>query len=78
MGDRILQILDFFIERPPLTGVVVAGLLYLVKKKRKSNWTEEERQRTLDLYEAQRSYADKMYDPPAEAEESASRLKQRG
>ena len=30
MGDRLLQLLDFFIERPPLTGVLVCGALYLL------------------------------------------------
>jgi len=71
MGDRLLQLLDFFIERPPLTGALVWGALYLIKKSRKSHLTDEERQHALDLYESQRTYADKMYDPLKDEEESA-------
>jgi len=76
MGERIIQILDFFIERPPLTGALVWGALYLVKRSRKGHLTDAERQHALDLYESQRTYAEKMYDPPTEEEQSA-RLKPR-
>lgn len=76
MGDRIIQFLDFFIERPPLTGVLVWGALYLIKKSRKAHLSEEERRHAVELYEAQRTYAEKMYDPPTPEEESA-RLKPR-
>ena len=76
MGDRLLQLLDFFIERPPLTGALVWGALYLIKKSRRSHLTAEERQHALDLYESQRTYAERMYDPPKEEEQSA-RLKPR-
>jgi len=71
MGDRILQILDFFIERPPLTGALVWGALYLLKRSRKAHMTDEERQHALKLYESQRTYAEKMYDPPTDEEQSA-------
>ncbi|MGA2591609.1 MAG: hypothetical protein ABSH32_16945 [Bryobacteraceae bacterium] len=71
MGDRILQILDFFIERPPLTGALVWGALYMLKRTRKAHMTTEERQHTLKVYESQRTYAEKMYDPPTEEEQSA-------
>jgi len=73
MGDRLLQILDFFIERPPLTGALVWGALYLIKRTRKSQMTTEERQHALDLYESQRTYAETMYDPPTEEEDIAKR-----
>jgi hypothetical protein len=71
MGDRLLQILDFFIERPPLTGALVWGALYLIKKTRKTQLTAEERQHALDLHASQRTYAETMYDPPTEEEVSA-------
>jgi hypothetical protein len=71
MGDRLLQIFDFFIERPPLTGALVWGALYLIKKTRKSHLTTEERQHALDLYASQRTYAETMYDPPTGEEDSA-------
>jgi len=70
MGDRLLQILDFFIERPPLTGALVWGALYLIKKTRKTQLTAEERQHALDLHASQRTYAETMYDPPTEEEVS--------
>jgi hypothetical protein len=71
MGDRFLQILDFFIERPPLTGALVCGALFLIKRTRKAPLTTEERQHALDLYASQRTYAETMYDPPTEEEDSA-------
>ena len=71
MGDRLLQLLDFFLERPPLTGAIVAGALYLLKKSRKTHMTEEERRHALDVYERQRTYAERMYDPLTDEEESA-------
>jgi hypothetical protein len=71
MGDRLLQILDFFIERPPLTGALVWGALYLIKRTRKGQMTAEERQHALDLYESQRTYAERMYDPPTAEEDIA-------
>jgi hypothetical protein len=70
MGERLLQILDFFIERPPLTGALVWGALYLIKKTRKTNLTDEERQHALDLHASQRTYAETMYDPPTYEEDS--------
>ena len=73
MGDRLLQLLDFFIERPPLTGALVCGALYLLKKSRKPQLTASERQHAVDLYESQRTYAEKMYDPPTEEEQGAIR-----
>ena len=72
MGDKIIQLLDFFIERPPLTGVLVCGALYLIKRSRKPNLSSEERQHALRIAESQRSYADKMYDPLTDEEHSAS------
>lgn len=73
MGDRLLQIFDFFIERPPLTGALVWGALYLLKRTRKTHLTAEERQHALDLHASQRTYAETMYDPPVEEEDSAKR-----
>ncbi len=72
MGDRLLQLFDFFIERPPLTGALVCGALYLLKRSRKPQLNDEERQHALDLSAEQRTYADKMYDPLTE-EETTSR-----
>ncbi len=72
MGDRLLQLIDFFMERPPLTGALVCGALYLLKKSRKPHLSNEERQHALDLSAEQRTYAEKMYDPPAEDEEHAA------
>jgi len=66
-----MQLLDFFLDRPPLTGVLVCGALYLLKRSRKPHFSPEERQHTLDVYEAQRTYAEKMYDPPTDDEQSA-------
>jgi len=71
MGDKLLQILDFFVERPPLTGALVWGALYLIKRTRKTHITSEERQHLLELAESQRTYAEKMYDPPTGEEDSA-------
>jgi hypothetical protein len=68
---RLFDIVDFFIERPPLTGALVAGALYLLRKTRRTHLTVEERQHALDLYNSQRTYAERMYDPPNEDEESA-------
>jgi len=70
MGDRLLELLDFFLERPPLTGALVAGALYLLKRKRKAHFTDDERNHALDLANDQRTYADKMYDPPTDEEQS--------
>lgn len=72
MGDRLLQLLDFFVERPPLTGVLVCGALYLLKRSRKPHLSAGERQHAIDLSEAQRTYAEKMYDPPTEDEPAAA------
>jgi hypothetical protein len=72
MGDRILQLVDFFLERPPLTGALVCGALYLLKRSRKPHLTAAERQHALDLSAEQRTYAEKMYDPPTDEEESAT------
>lgn len=71
MGDRLFQLLDFFLERPPLTGALVCGALYLLKRSRKPHLTAAERQHAVDLSEEQRTYADKMYDPPTVDEEDA-------
>ena len=63
--------LDFFLERPPLTGALVCGALYLLKRKRKTQLSAAERQHAMELYESQRTYAEKMYDPPTEEEQGA-------
>jgi hypothetical protein len=76
MGDRLFQLLDFFLERPPLTGALVCGALYLLKRSRKPHLTAAERQHAVDLSDEQRTYAEKMYDPPTE-EEQAARLRPR-
>jgi hypothetical protein len=76
MGDKLVQLLDFFLERPPLTGALVCGALYLLKRSRKIHLTDAERQHALQVSESQRTYAEKMYDPPTEDEE-ATRLSQR-
>src|ERR1039457_643962 len=72
MGDRLLQLLDFFLERPPLTGALVCGALYLLKRSRKPHLSATERQHAVDLSEAQRTYAEKMYDPPTDEEQAAA------
>jgi len=69
MGDRLLQLLDFFLERPPLTGALVCSALYLLKRQRKTRLSAAERQHAIDLSEAQRTYAEKMYDSPADDEQ---------
>ncbi len=71
MGDRLFELLDFFLERPPLTGALVCGALYLLKRSRKPHLTEAERQHAVDLSEAQRTYAEKMYDPITDEEQAA-------
>ncbi|HUE20412.1 MAG TPA: hypothetical protein VMQ86_01945 [Bryobacteraceae bacterium] len=71
MGDRLLQLLDFFIERPPLTGALVCGALFLLKRSRKPQLSTAERQHAVDLSDSQRTYADKMYDPPTDEEQNA-------
>jgi hypothetical protein len=48
----------------------VWGALYLIKKTRKTNLTDEERQHALDLHASQRTYAETMYDPPTYEEDS--------
>jgi hypothetical protein len=73
MGDRLLQLLDFFLERPPLTGVLVCGALYLVKRSRKPHLSAAERRHAVDLSQEQRTYAEKMYDPLTEEESTAPR-----
>jgi len=72
MGDRLFQLLDFFIERPPLTGALVCGALYLLKRTRKPHLSVAERQHALDLSKEQRTYAEKMYDPLGSDEEAAT------
>jgi hypothetical protein len=72
MGDRLLQLLDFFLERPPLTGALVCGALYLLKRSRQPHLSAAERQHAVDLSQAQRTYAEKMYDPPTDQEEAAT------
>ena len=74
MGDKLLQLVDFFLERPPLTGALVCGALYLLKRSRKSHLTASERQHALDVSRSQRTYAERMYDPPS-ADEEAAHLK---
>jgi len=71
MGDRLLQLLDFFLERPPLTGALVCGGLYLLKRSRRTRLNAAERQHAIDLSAAQRTYAEKMYDPPTDEEQAA-------
>jgi hypothetical protein len=71
VGDRIFQLLDFFLERPPLTGALVCGALYLLKRSRKPLLNDTERQHALDLSASQRTYAEKMYDPPTDEEQGA-------
>jgi len=71
MGARLLELLDFFLERPPLTGAVVCAGLYLLKRSRKAHLTASERQHAVELSEQQRTYAEKMYDPLTNEEESA-------
>lgn len=73
MGDRLLQLIDFFVERPPLTGALVCGALYLLKRSRKPHLSDDERQHAVDLSQEQRTYAEKMYDPPSEEEEAVMR-----
>jgi hypothetical protein len=72
MGDRLFQLLDFFLERPPLTGALVCGALFLLKRSRKPHLSVSERQHAVDLSDAQRTYADKMYDPPTDEEQAAA------
>jgi hypothetical protein len=76
MGDKLLQLVEFFLERPPLTGALVAGGLYLLKRSRKVHLTTSERDHALEVSESQRPYAERMYDPPTEDEET-SRPKRR-
>ncbi len=71
MGDRLFELLDFFLERPPLTGALVCGALYLLKRSRKPHLTEAERRHAVDLSETQRTYAEKMYDPITDEEQAA-------
>lgn len=73
MGDRLLQLLDFFLERPPLTGALVCGALYLLKRSRKPHLSDDERRHAVDLSQEQRTYAEKMYDPPTDEEEAVMR-----
>jgi hypothetical protein len=72
MGGRLLQLFDFFLERPPLTGALVCAALYLLKRSRQPRLSVAERQHALDLSEAQRTYAEKMYDPPTDEEEAST------
>jgi hypothetical protein len=76
MGDKLLQLVEFFLERPPLTGALVAGGLYLLKRSRKVHLTTTERDHALEVSQSQRPYSDRMYDPPTEDEET-SRAKRR-
>ena len=71
MGDKIFLLVDFFLERPPLTGALVCGALYLLKRSRKPHLTTMEREHALEVSQSQRTYAEKMYDPPTEDEEAA-------
>jgi hypothetical protein len=72
VGDRLLQLFDFFLERPPLTGALVCGALYLLKRSRKPYLSDAERRHALDLSASQRTYAEKMYDPPTDEEQGAT------
>ena len=72
MGDRLVQLLDFFLERPPLTGALVCGALYLLKRSRKPRLTAAEKQHAVDVSYAQRTYAEKMYDAVSDAEQAAT------
>lgn len=75
MGDRLLQLFDFFLERPPLTGALVCGALYLLKRSRKPHLSVDERRHALDLSAEQRTYAEKMYDPLTDEEQAAPKQK---
>ena len=79
MGDRLFDLIDFFIERPPLTGALVCGALYLLKRRRarKPHLNAAETQHALDLSESQRTYAEKMYDPPTDEEQGVVRRARR-
>lgn len=72
MGDRLLQLIDFFMERPPLTGALVCGALYLLKRSRKPHLTAAERQHAVNLSDEQRTYAEKMYDPLTDDETAST------
>ncbi|HUO29569.1 MAG TPA: hypothetical protein VMU80_10145 [Bryobacteraceae bacterium] len=72
MGDRLLELFDFFLERPPLTGALVCGALYLMKRSRKTHLSEAEKQHAVALSESQRTYAERMYDPLTEDEQAAT------
>lgn len=65
---KLLDFVGFFLERPTLTGAMVWGTLYVLKRRRKRTLSETEKEHALALYESQRIYADKMYDPPTEEE----------
>jgi hypothetical protein len=71
MGDRLFQLLDFFLERPPLTGALVCGALFLLKRSRKPHLSATERDHAVDLSQEQRTYAEKMYDPLTDEESVA-------
>jgi hypothetical protein len=51
---------------------LVCGALYLLKRSRKPHLSAAERQHAVDLSEAQRTYAEKMYDPPTDEEQAAA------
>lgn len=65
---KLLDFVGFFLERPTLTGAMVWGTLYVLKRRRRKTLSESEKEHALALYESQRIYADKMYDPPTEEE----------
>jgi tryptophanyl-tRNA synthetase len=73
MGDRLLQVFEFFIERPPLSGALLCGALYLLKRTRKPHMSSSERQHAMEISDAQRTYAEKMYDPPTDEEQAVTR-----
>lgn len=68
MVKKILELAEFFIERPAVTGAMVWGALYLMKRTKgpRKPLSSTEKAHALELYQKQRTYADTMYDPPDE------------
>ncbi|MCL4850499.1 MAG: hypothetical protein KJZ78_03850 [Bryobacteraceae bacterium] len=68
---NFFEIANFLIERPALTGAVVWGVLYAVRRSKRHKLSEKEREHALQVHSEQRSYAEKMYDPLQETETGA-------
>jgi tryptophanyl-tRNA synthetase len=49
------------------------GALYLLKRTRKPHMSSSERQHAMEISDAQRTYAEKMYDPPTDEEQAVTR-----